>query len=170
MRNFQGQMNMGRRSTESRNPLHVVWTWLVSTPRYTICPVTKPYIYPSITKIVRDLHWLLVWSRLYFKIIHITYKAVTFQQPPSLWNILEIRNIPNGLRSTRAISLFLLRSQSLVRGHSTIRVTNWNIPDYDFTFLCSLDLVILFGFHACDFHVQIAMYEADHIQFSLHNS
>ena len=26
------------------------------------------YIYPSITKIVHDLHWLPVWSRLYFKI------------------------------------------------------------------------------------------------------
>ena len=46
---------------------------------------------------------------------------------------------------------FLLRSISViayVRGHSTIRVTIWDVSDYDFTFLCSLDLVNLFGFRA----------------------
>ena len=45
-------------------------------------------------------------------------------------------------------------TQSLVRGHSTIRVTNWNFPDYDFTVLCSLDLVILFGFRAFGLVIQ----------------
>ena len=84
--------------------------------------------YPSITKIVRDLHWLPVWSRLYFKINLITYKAVKFQQPPSLRNLLEIRDIPHGLRSTRAISLF----RPFARGFGTWAYANyaskvWNV-------------------------------------------
>ena len=37
------------------------------------------------------LHWLLVWSRLYFKIHLITNEAVAFQQLPSLWNLLKVR-------------------------------------------------------------------------------
>ena len=69
------------------------------TPRYTVCPITKAYKYPRSTKTLRDLHWLPVWSRLHFKINLITYKAVTFQQPPSFWNLLKF------LRSTPAISL-----------------------------------------------------------------
>ena len=132
-----------------------------------------------------------VWSPLHFQINFITYKVVAFKHPPSLWILLEIRDIPQGLRSSRAISLFwpfgwdlvlgptpttlpkcwvnfpreyvgLGRSllsarpsrpttltipptppnfnytQSFVRGHSNIRVMNWKVPDYDFTFCVSL--------------------------------
>ena len=89
---------------------------VTQTPRYIVCPITKFYKYPSITKTLCDLHWLPVWSLLHFKINLITYKAVTFQQPPFLWNLLEIRDIPHGLRSTRAISLFRSFGGDLVLG------------------------------------------------------
>ena len=94
---------------------------VTQTPRYTVCPITKSYIYPSITKIVLDLHWLLVWSHLYLKINLLTYKAVKFQQPPSFWNLLEIRDIPHGLRSTRPISLF----RPFARGFGTRANANY---------------------------------------------
>ena len=44
--------------------------------------------------------------------------------------------------------------QSLVRGHSTIRVTNWTVPDYDFIFFVFLDLVILFSYSAFGLVIQ----------------
>ena len=85
---------------------------VTQTPRYT----------------VRDLHWLPVWSRLHFKINLITYKAVTFQQPPSLLNLRKIRDIPHDLRSTQAISLF----QPFALGFGTRAYANyapkvWNV-------------------------------------------
>ena len=54
---------------------------------------------------VSRLHWLPVWSRIHFKINNITFKANAHQQPPSLWNILKVRNVPQGLRSARATFL-----------------------------------------------------------------
>ena len=64
---------------------------VTQAPLYTIHPVTKAHVYTSITETVRKLHWLPVWSRIHFKINLITFKAIAHQQPPSLWNILEVR-------------------------------------------------------------------------------
>ena len=94
---------------------------VTQTPRYIVCPITNSYKYPIITKTLRD--WLPVWSRLHFKIILITYKAVTFQQPPSLWNLLEIREIPHYPRSTRGISLF----RPFAQGFRTRFPKVWNV-------------------------------------------
>ena len=44
-----------------------------------------------------------------------------YQQPPSLWNLLKIRDIPHGLRSTQTISLFWL----FVRGFGTRAYANY---------------------------------------------
>ena len=47
---------------------------VTQTARYSVCPNTKSYKYPSITKTLSDMHWLPVLSRLYFKINLITNK------------------------------------------------------------------------------------------------
>ena len=67
-------------------------------------------------------HWLPVWSHLHFKINLITYKAVTFHLPPSLWDL------PHSLCSTWAISLF----RPFARGFGTRAYANyspkvWNV-------------------------------------------
>ena len=86
-------------------------TWMVElmwtsgfryTVRYNVCSVTKSYKYTSIIEIVSDLHWL----SHPFENQLITYKAITFEKPSSLWNLLKIRDFPHGLHSTWAISLF----------------------------------------------------------------
>ena len=87
---------------------------VTKTPRFTVCPKTNSYKYPSSTKTCALAPGLV----LHFKINLITYKVVIFQQPPSLWNLLEIIDIPHGFRSTWAIILYCFvfpRSYHFVR-------------------------------------------------------
>ena len=67
--------------------------------------VVVMHVYTSITEMVSRLHWLPVWSRIHFKINLITFMAIAHQHPPSLWNILEVGDVPQGLRSARATCL-----------------------------------------------------------------
>ena len=94
---------------------------MTQAPLYTLHPVTKAHVYISITEIVSNLNWLPVWTRIYFKINLITFKAIAHQQPPSLWNILEVRDNPQGLRSARATCLV----RPYARGDSTHAFANY---------------------------------------------
>ena len=70
---------------------------------------TLQIVLNAVASIVLQVHHhhgnILVWSHFQFKINIFTFKAITFQQPPILWNLLKVRDVPHGLHSARAITL-----------------------------------------------------------------
>jgi len=68
-----------------------------------VCNAPKKYT--SCTKLLKNLHWLPIRSRIQFKISVLTYKALKFGNPPSLAKHLIIRDVSHNLRSTSAITL-----------------------------------------------------------------
>ena len=72
----------------------------MSTKNSPVLGITQSSRYTSIKQIFYDLHWFPVLSSIHFKLNYlITFKAVTFQQPPSLWNLLKVRDVPHDFHS-----------------------------------------------------------------------
>ena len=67
----------------------------------------SPKKYTSCTKLLQQLHWLPIRSRINFKIGVIVYKAINYKNPPSLAKHLKIRDVSLNLRSSNAITLEL---------------------------------------------------------------
>ena len=67
--------------------------------------VTQTNRFTSATQLLDQLHWLPVHSRIKFKTGLIIYKALYFNQPTYLKNLLSVCNISINLRSTSSLSL-----------------------------------------------------------------
>ena len=59
----------------------------------------------SASQLLEQLHWLPVRSRVHFKIGLIVYKALHFEQPTSLKNLISVSSSPFNLRSTSSFKL-----------------------------------------------------------------
>ena len=62
----------------------------------------------SISPILRELHWLPVKSRIYFKANLLIYKALKYNSPKSLRNLLSTRSVDFNLRNVDSMSLCTL--------------------------------------------------------------
>lgn len=69
------------------------------------CIVTLSSRYTGTAKLLGDLHLPLVHSRICFKFNLVMFKAINFQQLPSLKILLSVRYIPHTLHSKQAISM-----------------------------------------------------------------
>ena len=52
--------------------------------------VTNSSCYTSVSQLLEQLHWLPVHSRINFKVGLIVYKAIYFEQPTSLKNLISV--------------------------------------------------------------------------------
>ena len=57
------------------------------------------------TPLLNQLHWLPIRSRIHFKVALLTYKAVHYNQPPSLAKHLTIHSLDRELKSQPGLSL-----------------------------------------------------------------
>ena len=55
--------------------------------------------FSSSPPLLKELHWLPVSYRIYFKLSTLTYRALSTQQPPYLASLLHLSNIPRQLKS-----------------------------------------------------------------------
>ena len=69
------------------------------------CDVSFARKYDHITPVLQSLHWLLVQSRIIFKILLLVYKALNGMVPSYLSNMLHYRMSTQTLRSTLQNSL-----------------------------------------------------------------
>ena len=53
-----------------------------------------------ITSVLKKLHWFPIFQRLTFKVALLTFKALFYNQPSYLFNLLVPYNPPRNLRST----------------------------------------------------------------------
>ncbi len=60
----------------------------------------SPKKYTSCSKLLKQLHWLPIKSRIHFKVSLLVYKALKHSNPISLLNHLSIREVSHHLRST----------------------------------------------------------------------
>ena len=67
--------------------------------------VTNSSCYTSASQLLEQLHWLPVRSRINFKVGLIVYKALHFEQPTSLKNLISVFSSPFNLRSTSSLKL-----------------------------------------------------------------
>ena len=74
--------------------------------------VTKSYITP----ILKDLHWLPVNQRINYKILLLTYKVLHGMGPSYLSELLNISNIPYGVRSNDQKLLTILSTSFVHHG------------------------------------------------------
>ena len=67
--------------------------------------ITQSSGYASASKLLESLHWLPVKSRIHFKVSLLCYKAVQFEQPPSLAKFFTARDTPYDIRSVTETSV-----------------------------------------------------------------
>ncbi len=83
-----------------------------------------------ITETLRDLHWLPIRSRIKFKILIWTFKAVHGQAPPYIRDLIIVKNKSRKTRScSNGVSLEQLRSNLKYGGDRCFRVVApklWN--------------------------------------------
>ena len=65
----------------------------------------SPKKFTSCSKLLDQLHWLPIRSRINFKISVLVYKSILYNNPPSLARHLRIRDVSHNLRSSNAITL-----------------------------------------------------------------
>ena len=97
-----------------------------------------------ITPVLRDLHWLRINDRIIFKILILTYKAVTGVAPAYLCEIIELTNKSTTVRTREAADPLLLRIPPLSklcsntyfeRSFMYAAPTLWNDLDIDIRML-----------------------------------
>ncbi len=81
-----------------------------------------------ITPLLHDLHWLPVASRIHFKKLLLTFKALNGLAPPHLSDILHSYSLPRYLRSSE-LGLFSIPRYRLstVVGHLVLMLLNYGI-------------------------------------------
>ncbi len=63
--------------------------------------ITNTKTYDHITPVLRNLHWLPVIYRIQYKILLITYKAITGKAPDYLCSLISIKASARSLRSSK---------------------------------------------------------------------
>jgi hypothetical protein len=90
--------------------------------------------YDHVTPILKQLHWLPIRARIYFKILLITYKALNNQAPDYITELLDIYRPKRTLRSTSQNLLAVPQTNTKTYGERTFQVSApklWNsLPDY----------------------------------------
>ena len=82
-----------------------------------------------ITPILHRLHWLPVKHRIQYKIILLTFKALHGSAPPYVQNLLQLRTVRPGLRSSGSLLLSIPRARLASygdRAFSNVAPRLWN--------------------------------------------
>jgi hypothetical protein len=95
--------------------------------------VTKTPRRHHITPILKELHWLPVESRIKYKVLVHTYKALGDKSPVYIKNLVHLHQPTRSLRSQIALSLDVPRTKTATYGNRAFQVTApilWNkLPD-----------------------------------------
>ena len=73
-----------------------------------------------ITSIIRSLHWLKINERIEYKLLSLTYKVLTTNQPDYLHNLISLQS-SGRTRSSRSSSVVTLARPSV---SSSLQITN----------------------------------------------
>ena len=91
--------------------------------------ITNTKKYDHITPVLRKLHWLPVRYRIQYKILLITYKAITGMAPDYLCSLISIKVSDKSLRSSKQIILHVPASKLKSYGDRSFSVAGlvlWN--------------------------------------------
>jgi len=91
--------------------------------------ITNTKKYDHITPVLRNLHWLPVRYRIQYKILLITYKAITGKAPDYLCSLISIKASARSLRSSKQIMLQVPVSKLKSYGDGSFSVAGpvlWN--------------------------------------------
>ena len=127
--------------------------------------VTRTSKFRHISPILKDLHWLKINERVHYKVLSLTYKILSTNQPSYLRTLLDIQTV----RSTRSSSIITLIRPS---NPSRLKLNNrsfyhqapalWNslpadlrIPSDNFLTTCSISNSSPFALSAPNFHKKL---------------
>ena len=76
-----------------------------------------------ITPVLKDLHWLPVESRIIYKLMLLTFKALNNQAPKYLCELISIKKPPRSLRSNTSIVLHRKKANTVTYGQRSFHHT-----------------------------------------------
>ena len=81
--------------------------------------VVKAPKFCNVTPILKSLHWLKISERIEFKLLSLTYKALTTAQPSYLHSLISVQP-PHGTRSSSVVTLSRPPTSSSLRNHQSL--------------------------------------------------
>ncbi len=86
------------------------------------CLVTRTKKHDHITPVLVELHWLPVWSRIWSRILVLTYNALHGLAPQYIQSLLTPYIPTRALLSTAKLSLIVPKSNTLLRHQSLLQI------------------------------------------------